>query len=116
MRPRFANRGSTDSGRSLRYTSLCFNEAPIRESGKLRAHETLLEMATGFNEAPIRESGKFKDGYEEHDDLMASMRPRFANRGSAGRRDEEGLGKGCFNEAPIRESGKLRQGPLQGER
>ena len=37
---------------------------------------------------------------------IASMRPRFMNRGSNGRHTESGNTSLCFNEAPIHESGK----------
>ena len=62
----------------------------------------------GFNEAPIRESGKWRNATQIFRFGQASMRPRFANRGST-------RGNACdsgspirFNEAPIRESGKSR--------
>ena len=40
-----------------------------------------------------------------HHRLQASMRPRFMNRGSADSLFTRSL-TGCFNEAPIHESGK----------
>ena len=36
----------------------------------------------GFNEAPIHESGKFRDQPAVVAQVVASMRPRFMNRGS----------------------------------
>ena len=60
-----------------------FNEAPIRESGKSPAPRADGCRASCFNEAPIRESGKFRSCPECDRSNKASMRPRFANRGSA---------------------------------
>ena len=41
--------------------------------------------AQGFNEAPIHESGKCDPVMEAHCGVVASMRPRFMNRGSVQR-------------------------------
>ena len=38
--------------------------------------------------------------------IVASMRPRFMNRGSCGWREGVTTPSTCFNEAPIHESGK----------
>ena len=43
------------------------------------------------------------------DVLVASMRPRFMNRGSSLTRVGILMPSRCFNEAPIHESGKLRR-------
>ena len=58
-----------------------------------------------FNEAPIHESGKERPRavYEVAD--VASMRPRFMNRGRGPCGCRPALSAG-FNEAPIHESGK----------
>ena len=39
-------------------SGVCFNEAPIHESGKYRRLPSLDAGMAGFNEAPIHESGK----------------------------------------------------------
>ena len=63
---------------------LSFNEAPIHESGKCRCVARRLAAWSGFNEAPIHESGKFDAFVQDHPSPeVASMRPRFMNRGSA---------------------------------
>ena len=59
MRPRFANRGSARCRHFPAPVDWAFNEAPIRESGKLRADISSPPETAAFNEAPIRESGKF---------------------------------------------------------
>ena len=117
---------------SSRSDSASFNEAPIHESGKSTAASAPGWDSQCFNEAPIHESGKstpsglacqrrcvasmrprfMNRGSDSHvherpRHLHASMRPRFMNRGSAAA--YEGLEMGeqrCFNEAPIHESGK----------
>ena len=82
MRPRFANRGSrADPGRCRRAKGR-FNEAPIRESGKYHTLYQATGWTHGFNEAPIRESGKSDLRVHARPARLASMRPRFANRGS----------------------------------
>ena len=58
MRPRFANRGSRRSAGIHRPGRPRFNEAPIRESGKLDSTFSASASILCFNEAPIRESGK----------------------------------------------------------
>ena len=83
MRPRFANRGSPLTKAERRSELLCFNEAPIRESGKSQTAGSYSPHHRGcFNEAPIRESGKSLHGAAVAGSPAASMRPRFANRGS----------------------------------
>ena len=59
-----------------------FNEAPIRESGKSLRAAFLDAGRDRFNEAPIRESGKSSLSCRTMPQSGASMRPRFANRGS----------------------------------
>ena len=59
MRPRFANRGSPAALAAILWDLWSFNEAPIRESGKLIRARGWYLPPYGFNEAPIRESGKF---------------------------------------------------------
>ena len=59
MRPRFANRGSQNGASRQASSKPRFNEAPIRESGKLIIDELHEHTTGGFNEAPIRESGKW---------------------------------------------------------
>ena len=67
----------------LRRRSPCFNEAPIHESGKYLDRIEGLPLAWSFNEAPIHESGKWSLIDSAHiQQFMASMRPRFMNRGS----------------------------------
>ena len=67
--------------------------------------------ARRFNEAPIHESGKCEPLPPEtviaH---LASMRPRFMNRGSVAVSVKLGVGGFRFNEAPIHESGKCGRG------
>ena len=60
-----------------------FNEAPIHESGKFFSSRTRCPMRSGFNEAPIHESGKSETHGNSTVFTLASMRPRFMNRGSA---------------------------------
>ena len=59
-----------------------------------------------FNEAPIHESGKSRKPCRDCGGKVASMRPRFMNRGSmrVSVLGERALQR--FNEAPIHESGK----------
>ena len=59
MRPRFANRGSFRIHSHDDSWMDRFNEAPIRESGKLWQIQFRMMTTITFNEAPIRESGKF---------------------------------------------------------
>ena len=77
------NRGSPGIHPTLHSPTVCFNEAPIHESGKLASLSVMLGSSARFNEAPIHESGKFCKA-----------------RSSEWRRN-------CFNEAPIHESGKF---------
>ena len=84
MRPRFMNRGSFGSSRRPAYRPPRFNEAPIHESGKSARHRLPDRTHRSFNEAPIHESGKlYIDWANIFDVIIASMRPRFMNRGSA---------------------------------
>ena len=59
-----------------------FNEAPIHESGKSLGRGTQDNCALRFNEAPIHESGKSYRQLQNQLSILASMRPRFMNRGS----------------------------------
>ena len=61
----------------------------------------------GFNEAPIHESGKspYRNPTAIHG-AVASMRPRFMNRGSRAAGCYRTAPSAGFNEAPIHESGK----------
>ena len=77
------NRGSATGIRAEFNLGHCFNEAPIHESGKLDGHTHPASKITGFNEAPIHESGKsVRCGLGTKNGSLASMRPRFMNRGS----------------------------------
>ena len=77
------NRGSRLRSRSALRAESCFNEAPIHESGKSRATSTPARPSPCFNEAPIHESGKSDATPSELAKIrLASMRPRFMNRGS----------------------------------
>ena len=82
MRPRFMNRGSSETQPSLASAKCRFNEAPIHESGKWCPDEQCAIRAYRFNEAPIHESGKSRPLAHGRSQLLASMRPRFMNRGS----------------------------------
>ena len=84
MRPRFMNRGSTGLSRPTRFKHPSFNEAPIHESGKCQLRRrSSVPLCIGFNEAPIHESGKSRCGQRRFAAIrIASMRPRFMNRGS----------------------------------
>ena len=63
--------------------------------------------APGFNEAPIHESGKWdRSPPAAPPHRLASMRPRFMNRGSGGMDNGVVVHDARFNEAPIHESGK----------
>ena len=60
-----------------------FNEAPIHESGKCGCPKRRRYASPfRFNEAPIHESGKCQLFRNDRITLVASMRPRFMNRGS----------------------------------
>ena len=86
MRPRFMNRGS--SGTRPPRGAWCprFNEAPIHESGKSGCATAPASLPDDrFNEAPIHESGKSPGAHDIEAQLVASMRPRFMNRGSQAR-------------------------------
>ena len=62
-----------------------FNEAPIHESGKCTAIASSGPLSMRcFNEAPIHESGKLRMHVMSPFFRVASMRPRFMNRGSGG--------------------------------
>ena len=100
------NRGSRPGGTPKTTCRRCFNEAPIHESGKCTRRTFPSMDAPCFNEAPIHESGKLYHVITAGDDIGASMRPRFMNRGSNVRFDLSQLGDLRFNEAPIHESGK----------
>ena len=52
------NRGSTPRDDRILTMILCFNEAPIHESGKLAPLVRPGGRNHRFNEAPIHESGK----------------------------------------------------------
>ena len=93
-----------------------------------------LRGGSGFNEAPIHESGKCERGSAQEIEPLASMRPRFMNRGSPvvtrslleicqasmrprfmNRGSAIAMTTGVvtlagFNEAPIHESGKCCPG------
>ena len=63
-----------------------FNEAPIHESGKYERQADRAHGEARFNEAPIHESGKcLVQIVLVSDEIDASMRPRFMNRGSGAR-------------------------------
>ena len=65
------------------------------------------DVTARFNEAPIHESGKYcQRGRCHHLGQMASMRPRFMNRGSSPPTSGPEPRTTGFNEAPIHESGK----------
>ena len=107
MRPRFMNRGSTGRGSPAQSTN-GFNEAPIHESGKCVYGPLCRKPPPGFNEAPIHESGKgLRGGDIGPSPPLASMRPRFMNRGSGLSGFTASRTAGRFNEAPIHESGKI---------
>ena len=66
-------------------------------------------ILAGFNEAPIHESGKWPSGRDPRCEIpVASMRPRFMNRGSTMPASRLRWAAARFNEAPIHESGKYR--------
>ena len=102
------NRGSSDSSALRLLIRSRFNEAPIHESGKWRSAICPRPMSYCFNEAPIHESGKYGCHPDETRIELASMRPRFMNRGSGGFPWSERRFRARFNEAPIHESGKSR--------
>ena len=83
MRPRFMNRGSSVDSASATPPCSGFNEAPIHESGKSFLGPHSGPRAVRFNEAPIHESGKLRKRSPAVLAFVASMRPRFMNRGSA---------------------------------
>ena len=53
------NRGSSKRCPSALCLEVCFNEAPIHESGKFDNIVGFGYGNIGFNEAPIHESGKY---------------------------------------------------------
>ena len=79
------NRGSGTLGTIRARGRGCFNEAPIHESGKSRPYRATCSQAYRFNEAPIHESGKKHTRLPFPRLRIASMRPRFMNRGSTDR-------------------------------
>ena len=138
MRPRFMNRGSSAKPSGARSKSSGFNEAPIHESGKWCRRAMGCARRGRFNEAPIHESGKYDSPHGLQLLTVASMRPRFMNRGSRHSsnarwhkghasmrprfmnrgssltsRPKSSARPSCFNEAPIHESGKWRQGEMR---
>ena len=76
------NRGSTALGTLTAVRRGSFNEAPIHESGKCPVSPGGESQRNGFNEAPIHESGKCSQALLRQSTVLASMRPRFMNRGS----------------------------------
>ena len=100
--------------------------------GSLNRRQVQPRALNRFNEAPIHESGKFDHDLEHLQEFLASMRPRFMNRGSGrsvfhwrrlhgasmrprfmNRGSNDAMDGNSsrspgFNEAPIHESGKLR--------
>ena len=97
MRPRFMNRGSTGLSeiRATLVRESCFNEAPIHESGKCGAsvsegaHVLLASMRPRFMNRGSTDAER-----KLHYPHLASMRPRFMNRGS---RSEVAEGEGLFD-------------------
>jgi len=78
------NRGSVAYVELSYEATDCFNEAPIHESGKWVRQGDLTGDPGCFNEAPIHESGKYRStGARAETEGLASMRPRFMNRGSS---------------------------------
>ena len=76
------NRGSSIPMPRSHGPMCSFNEAPIHESGKYRMLDELNSDILRFNEAPIHESGKYLVHGRIASKELASMRPRFMNRGS----------------------------------
>ena len=76
------NRGSASCNKSAKADPRGFNEAPIHESGKYRSRREQVCLLGCFNEAPIHESGKCPGIAQMRSMRVASMRPRFMNRGS----------------------------------
>ena len=64
--------------------------------------------SNSFNEAPIHESGKSRHPVCYKTICLASMRPRFMNRGSQSMFRMTLDSWLSFNEAPIHESGKCQ--------
>ena len=78
------NRGSSSHSITTKVHACSFNEAPIHESGKCADPDSQSAMLNSFNEAPIHESGKYlRETAMTVRDALASMRPRFMNRGSS---------------------------------
>ena len=75
------NRGRESRRRPELRPARRFNEAPIHESGKGDAISSLGYPGPRFNEAPIHESGKARHVSDAEPHGLASMRPRFMNRG-----------------------------------
>ena len=102
------NRGSRPMQDSDLGSQSGFNEAPIHESGKYMQAKPKPTPKPRFNEAPIHESGKSLAVLLPGQHIrLASMRPRFMNRGSWLRTVQLRLRSLRFNEAPIHESGKF---------
>ena len=51
--------------------------------GSAARNDRHADLADSFNEAPIHESGKCEEHEQDVKVRVASMRPRFMNRGSA---------------------------------
>ena len=82
MRPRFANRGSGKRC-AQRDRLRALQGGPDSRIGEVERSRRIAPIYGGFNEAPIRESGKSDRAVAAgRGPRKASMRPRFANRGS----------------------------------
>ena len=109
------NRGSEQVGDRPVCIRHRFNEAPIHESGKYPESQPRKAALYGFNEAPIHESGKSQcSSVLDPCFPLASMRPRFMNRGSI----TPGLGSGLLGAASMRPRFMNRgsEAPLEGRR
>ena len=78
------NRGSVASARLPPNSMSRFNEAPIHESGKSPGSTPLMPMVVASMRPRFMNRGSADAiARPEFDEATASMRPRFMNRGSA---------------------------------
>ena len=77
------NRGSRSDGVSALIDSDSFNEAPIHESGKLRGPERRVHGGLASMRPRFMNRGSERAAEIAAEPVVASMRPRFMNRGSA---------------------------------
>ena len=77
------NRGSAAPAMTAESCAVCFNEAPIHESGKSRIVNPADSSVIASMRPRFMNRGSAPDPLQARSACGASMRPRFMNRGSA---------------------------------